>query len=160
MTPSDHQTSVKFYNHPRIVKIYNRIISVLLRLGVPMGPMALLTVAGRTTGRPRSTPVALHPNEAGWRLTAAYGVGDWVKNLRAAGEATLTIRGRRVRVVAAEIAPSEAAPLLKQTLAAAGPTTRSMLAPYYDTPIDAPLQAWEAEAARHPMFQLKPAHHP
>lgn len=160
VTSSEHPASVRFYNRPKVVKSYNRIIVALLRSGAPLGPMALLTVAGRTTGKPRSTPVALNPDGAGWRLTAAYGVGDWVKNLRAAGEATLTIRGRRVPVVVAELAPNEAAPLLKQTLANAGPTTRKLLAPYFDTPIDAPVQAWEVEAARHPMFQLTPAHHP
>jgi deazaflavin-dependent oxidoreductase (nitroreductase family) len=160
VTASDHRTSVKVYNHPRVVKAYNRIISALLRFGVPLGPMALLTVDGRTTGKPRSTPVALRPDGTGWKLTAAYGVGDWVKNLRAAGAATLTVRGRRIQVIATEIAPRAAAPLLRQILADAGPTTRRMLAPYFDTPVDGAIQAWEAEAERHPIFHLEPAHHP
>lgn len=154
-----HAETVKFYNHPRTVKFYNRIIGALLRLGTPLGPMALLTVAGRTTGKPRSTPVAVNPDEDGWKLTATYGVGDWVKNLRAAGKAILTVRGRRVHVLATEVPPKEAAPLLRQIMADAGSTTRRMLAPYYDTPVDGPIEAWEEEATRHPMFRLKPFHH-
>jgi len=31
----------------------------LLRLGIPMGPMVLLTVRGRKSGQPRTTPVDL-----------------------------------------------------------------------------------------------------
>jgi deazaflavin-dependent oxidoreductase (nitroreductase family) len=118
--------------------------------------MVLLTVTGRVTGAPRSTPVAVTPNDGGWTLTAAYGVGDWVKNLRAAGDATLTARGRRIRVRAFEIPPTHAAPRLRRILADAGRTTRRIIAPYYTTPVDASLQAWEAEAARHPMFRLEP----
>ena len=151
-----NSAQVTFYNHPAVVRFYNRIIAVLLRLGAPMGPMALLTVAGRTTGKPRSTPVALNPDGTGWSLTAAYGVGDWVKNLRAAGEATITRRGRRVHVIATELHPREAAPHLRQIWASTGSATRKMLAPYYDTPDDAAIEAWEREAERHPMFHLRP----
>ena len=35
------------------------IIKGLLRAGIPMGPMILLTVRGRTSGKPRTTPVDL-----------------------------------------------------------------------------------------------------
>ena len=35
------------------------IVKGLLRLGVPMGPMVLLTVRGRKSGQPRTTPVDL-----------------------------------------------------------------------------------------------------
>ena len=145
------------YNPGRFVKFSNRIISALLRLGAPLGPMALLTVAGRVSGNPQSTPVTLNPDGAGWKLTAAYGVGDWVKNLRVAGKAMLTIRGRQVNVVATELPPIEAAPHLRQIWADAGRTTRKMLAPYYDTPVDAPIEAWLREAERHPMFRLEPS---
>src|SRR2546429_8490393 len=44
---------------PTFVPFFNRIVQRLLRLGAFMGPNALLTVRGRRTGQPRSTPVAV-----------------------------------------------------------------------------------------------------
>lgn len=147
---------MKWLTRPAVMRVSNRIITVLLRLGAPLGPMALLTVVGRRSGRPRTTPVAVERDGAGWRLTAAYGVGDWVKNLRAAGEATLTIRGRRIPVVATELSPEQAAPQLRELWATAGPTTRALLADQFPTPVSAPVAAWVQEAERHPVFSLAP----
>ena len=42
-----------------LVLVGTWIIKRLLRAGVPLGPMILLTVRGRTTGQPRTTPVDL-----------------------------------------------------------------------------------------------------
>jgi hypothetical protein len=53
------------------LRIGNRITTPLIRLGLPMGPMALLTVAGRRSSLPRTTPVAVAPLDEGWRLVAA-----------------------------------------------------------------------------------------
>ena len=47
--------------HPNTtLQIMNPLLARLIRLGVPMGPMAVLTVAGRKTGLPRSTPLYFH----------------------------------------------------------------------------------------------------
>ena len=149
---------MKVYRHTRFMRMANGVISTLLRLGLPMGPMALLTVPGRESRLPRSTPVALAVENGGWRLGAPYGPVDWVKNLRKAGEAIITIRGRQVRVVATELTPVEAAPHLRQALAEVNRSTRRVLSPYFDTQVDAPLEAWMAEATLHPMFRLVPKH--
>ena len=76
------------------------IIKRLLRAGVPMGPMILLTVRGRTTGQPRTTPVDLLERNGRRWLVATHGgaSSNWVRNLRAAGEGVLT-RGRRRQAV-------------------------------------------------------------
>ena len=103
---------MKQYQHTTTARIYNRVISRLLRIGIPIGPMALLTVPGRRSGLPRSTPVALAPYGAGWQLVAAYGPVDWVKNLKAARRGTITMRGRRIPVTAQELPTAEAAPIL------------------------------------------------
>ena len=63
------------------------IIKSLLRAGIPLGPMILLTVRGRTTGEPRTTPVdLLERGDRRW-LVATHGGANsnWVRNLRAAG---------------------------------------------------------------------------
>jgi deazaflavin-dependent oxidoreductase (nitroreductase family) len=64
------------------------IIKRLLRAGTPMGPMILLTVRGRTTGQPRTTPVDLLERDDRRWLVATHGGANsnWVRNLRAAGE--------------------------------------------------------------------------
>src|SRR5689334_13909476 len=63
------------------------IVKGLLRVGFPMGgPMVLLTVRGRKTGRPRTTPVDLF-ERGGRRLlvsTHRQESSNWVRNLRVA----------------------------------------------------------------------------
>ena len=44
---------------PGIVGLFNPLARRLLHAGVPLGPNALLTVRGRKSGQPRTTPVAL-----------------------------------------------------------------------------------------------------
>lgn len=134
----------------------NRMVTLLLRTGLPVGAMALLTVKGRNTGAPRTTPVAIAPLDEGWRLVAAYGVVDWVKNLRVAGTAQIERGGTTTEVSAIELMPEEAAPLLQQSLRDAGRITRSAVGKYFDARVDAPLGDWAIEAERHPVFVLRP----
>src|ERR687896_2761199 len=97
-------------------RVINRLIRGLLRLGVPLPNIYLLSVRGRKSGRMYSTPVTLvEDNGARW-LVAPYGDVSWVKNARASGEVTLR-RGRRTETVKlVELAPGEAAPILKRYL--------------------------------------------
>ncbi len=61
-----------------------------LRAGLPGGPNVLLTVRGRTSGRPRSVPVAMLQVADRRFVQAAYGEVGWVRNLRAVGRAAVT----------------------------------------------------------------------
>src|ERR1700731_4442713 len=79
---------------PRFVALFNPIARRLLRRGLPMGPNALLTVRGRTSGLDRTTPVAVVAIGGRRWLIGTFGEVNWVRNLRAAGEATLTINRR------------------------------------------------------------------
>jgi deazaflavin-dependent oxidoreductase (nitroreductase family) len=127
----------------------NRVVRLLLTLGLMPGPTYLLTVPGRRTGRPLSTPVTL-VEEGGQRwLVAPYGEVPWVRNARAAGRVTLT-RGRHAETVSLRaLSAAEAAPVLQRYVTRV-PITR----PYFDVTPDSPLTAFEAEAARHPVFAL------
>ena len=88
---------------PFIVRAPNPLVRRLLRLGLPMGPNTLLTVRGRTSGLPRSAPVAV-PEIDGRRFAiGAYGDVQWVRNLRAAGTAEIRLHGRAVPVTAHEL---------------------------------------------------------
>ena len=72
----------------RLMPIFSWGIKMLLHLGVRLtsfGPMLLLTVRGRKTGKPRTLPVDLHEHEGRRFLIATHGVGSWVYNLRAGG---------------------------------------------------------------------------
>ena len=85
---------------------FNSLVAPLLRLGVPLGPMNLLTVRGRRTGLPRTTPVATFIYEGGRYVMQARPGAAWVGNARAAGEGLLG-RGRRIRRVALTEVPVE-----------------------------------------------------
>jgi hypothetical protein len=82
-------------------------------------------------------------------LVAPYGEVSWVRNARAAGQVTLN-RGRHTETVAiAERGPEEAAPVLKQYVTKI-PITR----PFFDVKPDSPIEAFVAEAHRHPVFRI------
>jgi deazaflavin-dependent oxidoreductase (nitroreductase family) len=138
------------------IRLGNRVVTPLIRAGLPMGPMALLTVAGRKSGLPRTTPIAVLIDDTGWRVAAPYGVVDWVKNLRAVGNAVVSRRGRKVTVEAEELSDVEAAPVLRESFRQAGPITRRVIGPYFKATPGAPLADWIVEARDHPVFLLKP----
>ncbi|HEV2656481.1 MAG TPA: nitroreductase/quinone reductase family protein, partial [Ktedonobacteraceae bacterium] len=66
------------------------LFMALLRIGIKIGTMSLLTVRGRKSGQPHMVPVLLVEQGGERWLVAPYGVVQWVRNLRAARMATLT----------------------------------------------------------------------
>ena len=106
---------------PFFVPLFNPVTRRLLGVGVPLGPNALLTVRGRTSGLPRTTPVALLVIDGRRWVIGTFGDVNWVRNLRAAGEATLTIKGRPEPVQAVALSSEEAASFFKNVL---GPYAR------------------------------------
>jgi len=121
-----------------------------LRKGIGPPGIYLLTVPGRKTGTPWTTPVAPLEDGADRWLVAAYGQVSWVRNARAAGRVTLQ-RGRATESLAiTELEPAQAAPVLKRYLAE---HPRSVGA-YFEAGKDSPIADFEAEAARHPVFRL------
>ncbi len=88
---------------PAIVRTWNPLVRRLLRFGVPMGPNVLLTVRGRTSGEPRTAPVAISEIAGHRYVIGAYGQVHWVRNLRAAGEADIEVHGRHEHVRASEL---------------------------------------------------------
>lgn len=143
-----------------VFRFANKMVAPLIRLGIPMGakraPMALLTVPGRMSGIPRTTPIALAPHGDDWLLVAVYGVCDWSRNLEAAGEAEITSRGRTTPVTARRLPPAEAAPVLREAMGDAPEMIRRMTDDYYSADFDSPLEDWEEEAVDHPVFILTP----
>ena len=112
MTDHISQTSAA----PAWVSVFNPIARRLLRAGVPMGPNTLLTIPGRKSGLPRATPVAII--EVGGRrwVWSPWGEVHWVRNLRAAGGATITVSGKVEEVRAVELDPAQRVEFFRNTL--------------------------------------------
>jgi deazaflavin-dependent oxidoreductase (nitroreductase family) len=87
-----------------------------MRVGMPMGPNVLLTVRGRTSGQPRTAPVAVSEIDGRRYVVGAYGDVHWVRNLRAAGEGSLRIHGRDILVTATELDPAAARAFFAETI--------------------------------------------
>jgi deazaflavin-dependent oxidoreductase (nitroreductase family) len=136
-------------------RIGDALFMVLLRAGVKIGTMSLLTVRGRKSGQPHTVPVLLVEREGERFLVAPYGVVQWVRNIRAARTATLSRRRRSEAISVTELPAQEAAPILKQYLEKA-----TAARPYFDATIDSPLEAFEQEAIRHPVFRITTVEEP
>jgi deazaflavin-dependent oxidoreductase (nitroreductase family) len=81
----------------------NHIIRAMSRLGLPLGTIHVLTVPGRRSGLPRSTPVSPLRLEGRRYVVAALPQSDWARNARAAGRAELSRGRERVPVALAEV---------------------------------------------------------
>src|ERR1043166_8829542 len=88
---------------PRSVSLFNPILKFLLAAGVPLGPNGLITIRGRKSGLPRTTPVAIIAVSGRRWVWAPFGEVQWVRNLRAAGRATIAVRRRQEAVRATEL---------------------------------------------------------
>lgn len=102
---------------PRWLKHANKVVMALLRLGLPISrheSPVVLTVPGRNTGRPRSTPVTPMSVDGTRYLINGYPGADWVRNVRAANQVTLRQGRRSERVRLVELSPAEARPVLRE----------------------------------------------
>jgi deazaflavin-dependent oxidoreductase (nitroreductase family) len=92
---------------PGYVGVFNPIARRVLKAGPLMGPNALITVRGRKSGEPRTTPVAVVDIGGRRWVVGTFGDTNWVRNLRAAGEATMTVGRRQEAVKANELTVEE-----------------------------------------------------
>lgn len=102
---------------PRWLKHVNKLLMLLLRLGVPISrheSPVVLTVPGRRSGKARSTPVTPMHVDGHRYVVNGYPGADWVRNVRAAGAVTLTQGRRTERVRMVELPPDEARPVLRE----------------------------------------------
>lgn len=129
----------------------NLLVRPLARLGLTGPRTHLLTVPGRRSGRPWSTPVSIvKEGEERW-LVAPYGDRNWVKNARAAGWVELRRGRRRERLAVEELSPQAAVPVLRRYYEI-GLVTR----PFFGVSLSSSDEEWLAEAPRHPVFRLRP----
>ena len=88
---------------PRWIRMFTPITRPLLAAGLPLGFNGLLTVPGRKSGQPRTTPLAIIAVGGRRHVWSPWGDVHWVRNLRAAGQATITVRGQQEEVRVTEL---------------------------------------------------------
>ena len=101
---------------PWWLKYVNKVMIGLHKLGVGFGGNGpvVLTVVGRKTGKPRSTPVTPMTVDGERYVVGGLPGSDWSANARAAGEGTLQVGRRTERVRMVEISAEDARPLLRE----------------------------------------------
>ena len=132
-----------------------RLINILertrIRLGFAPRQHFLLTVTGRRTGRAHTTPVAVVQHGSERWLVAPYGAVSWVQNARVAGRVWLSRGRRREECEIAEVSPIAAASILHEYV-----TMEPITQPFFAAPATAAVDAFAADAAKHPVFLLRP----
>jgi deazaflavin-dependent oxidoreductase (nitroreductase family) len=108
---------------PKFVGVFNPLARRLLGAGMPMGPNALITITGRKSGIARTTPVSVVEIDGRRWVIGTFGETNWVLNLRAAGEATITVGKRREPVKAIELSRSDGEAFFRDVL---GPYVRRL----------------------------------
>ncbi len=142
---------------PLILKPLNKVFMLMLRLGIPISRVerpVVLTVPGRKTGKPRSTPVTPMEVDGGRYVVNGYPGADWVDNVRAAGEVTLARARRTERVRMVELSPAEARPVLR-AFPALVPTGADLMKRVGLLTEGTPDEV-EALAGRCPVFRIDP----
>jgi deazaflavin-dependent oxidoreductase (nitroreductase family) len=144
---------------PFYVRLGNALTLTLLRAGFKLRgpflvfgnyPMYLLTVRGRKSGQPRTVSLAIIQRNGKRYVGSPFGIVDWVRNLRAAGEAVLT-RGRRSETVTArELPTGEAALVMREDVKGGNPFARN-----YGVTADSSLEEFERAVVSHPLFVLE-----
>ena len=93
--------------------LFTKAVRWLTEHGVSLLGSRVLTVRGRRTGTPQSVPVNLLTLDGERYLVAPRGNTQWVRNVRAAGEAKLRV-GRRVEQVRlVEVPVGDRGPVLR-----------------------------------------------
>ena len=98
---------------PRWLRFFNKINVGIQKLGLPLGPTQVLTLRGRTSGTPRTTPVTPITVDGHRYVIGGFAKGDWVANARADGEGVLRHGRRTENVRLVELPESERGPIMR-----------------------------------------------
>jgi deazaflavin-dependent oxidoreductase (nitroreductase family) len=131
--------------------VFNRLVHGLGRLGISLAGHRSLTVRGRRSGEPRTTPV--NPLELGGQtyLVAPRGTTGWVRNLRAAKEGELRLGRRNRRFRGEEVADEDKLPILKAYL----DKWAWEVGTFFELPKNPSDEEISAIAGLHPVFRVE-----
>lgn len=110
------QTSSRYIQPTRGDELFSGVLAWLARHGVSVFGTHLLVVKGRRSGEPRSTVVNVLEIDGQRYLVAPRGDTQWVRNVRAAGEAELRVGRRGQAVLTTELADDDKGPILRAYL--------------------------------------------
>lgn len=140
-----------------VLTMVTKLIRLMIRHGVHLGPMMMLTVRGRKTGVARTNPVDVFERDGRRWLVATHDSGaNWVRNLRAAGKGTLARGRNRFSFTATQLPQDEAGRVLRDVLGPrlARPLAGFVLRQTLGVPPGAAPGEFERAAIDHPVFQI------
>ena len=133
--------------------VFNPIVASLTRAGVSLVGSRVLEVRGRKSGKWRRTPVNPLEFEGGRYIVAPRGETQWVRNLRASGEARLRKGLRTEEFTATEVPDDEKPPLLRAYLKK---WAWEVGAFFQGVGANAPDEDLRRIAPLHPIFRISP----
>jgi deazaflavin-dependent oxidoreductase (nitroreductase family) len=135
--------------------IANRLVAGLTHRGVSIWGSRVLETVGRTSGKPRQTPVNLLTVDGRRYLVAPRGEAQWVRNVRAAEGRLVLVLGRsRQQHVAVEVPVEDREPILRAYLQ----RWKAEVGVFFDgVGPDSPAEELARIAPRHPVFLLRDA---
>ena len=128
---------------------FARVWGTVFALGLVPRRWVTLEVPGRRTGRVCRFPLGMADVGVRWFLVSMLGECDWVRNVRAA-DGHVVLRHRRARqCTLTEVPVSERGPIIRRYVDKV-PGGR----PHIPVQRGAPLEAFQAIAASHPVFEI------
>jgi deazaflavin-dependent oxidoreductase (nitroreductase family) len=145
------------YRAPGFVTAFNPLVRRMIRAGLPLGPNVTLTVRGRSSGLPRTFPVAVMETDGRRFIQSPYGEVNWVRNLRANPKALIAKGSRDESVEAIEVAPEDAVAILRAGVDRylRSPFLRPVVRLFTGVRRDSTDEEMLVHARRHPMFELR-----
>jgi len=131
-------------------RIFNAIMLTAQRVGISLMGSRTLTVVGRKSGEPRTTPVNPLVVAGSTYIVAPRGTTQWVRNLRAAGEGQLTIGRKTAHFTAVEVQDHEKLPILRTYLV----KWAWEVGMFFDLPKNPSDDAIKGIAHQHPIFRV------
>jgi deazaflavin-dependent oxidoreductase (nitroreductase family) len=139
------------FNEPTSVERFiNKLVGVIVGLGLGRRHNYLVQVRGRKTGRIYSTPVNVIDRNGKRYLVAPRGHTDWVRNARASGTVSLK-RGWQSEEFALRLLPDDERPeVLKSYL----DRYRLTVQRYFPVPVGSAAEAFLPFSKDYPVFEL------
>ena len=133
--------------------VSNRFVAFLTRHGVSVFGSRVLAVKGRSSGQWRTTPVNLLELDAHRYLVSPRGEGQWVRNLRVAGEGELRVGNKVEAFRAQELENDDKVAVLRAYLA----RWKFEVGVFFGgVGPDSTDEQLRAIAPRHPVFEVLP----
>ena len=99
---------------PWWLKPLNKVLMTAMRSGLMKDGPPVLTVTGRKSGKPRSTPISEFEVDGQRYVVCGFPGADWVRNAQARPDAVLSRGNVREPVRMVELTAEQARPLLRQ----------------------------------------------